>query len=500
MASSDIENRLSAIEVSDRPKGAEAQLHFSWSEWLSGQTIKVLIYVIGDVTALILGQSLAAVVAAKLSHAPEAAFIPSSHSLFYVPFCVAALHLFGAYRRHDLRRPEKELEITCTAATVSFAVWVAAIILFSKASSAYFLLFWYGFSVLLLLIARFGIRGIYGALWNRGLALQRTVLIGTPSECVKFRDLLQLQRHKAFKILGVLVPSSFHGRGAIQQNLPVLGTSEQYHEVVSARPVDLVVLCSASLARELAAHILAHGSRGGRVEIEIYSGVLEGGDLDYERDEFSGLLRVQSLPHWARRVRLLAKEILDRLFGLVGSVIVLLIAPFVAVVIKLEDRGPIFYRSAYLGQDGKLHYYLKFRSMCQDADHVLARSEELRKQFDAKHKLICDPRVTRVGRFLRKYSIDELPQFFSVLLGKLSLVGPRTIRREEGAKYGELLPKLLSFKPGVTGFWQVMGRQTTTYAERVHMDMFYIDHWSIWLDLVIIAKTVWMTIKAEGAY
>ncbi len=135
-----------------------------------------------------------------------------------------------------------------------------------------------------------------------------------------------------------------------------------------------------------------------------------------------------------------------------------------------------------------------------DADRVLQADVALRSRFCEQQKLIDDPRITRVGRFLRKFSLDEFPQFFSVLTGNLTFVGPRTIRQEESVRYGQQLEKLLSFKPGVTGFWQVMGRQTTTYEERVEMDMFYIDHWSIWLDLVIIAKTFWKVLKAEGAY
>ena len=191
---------------------------------------------------------------------------------------------------------------------------------------------------------------------------------------------------------------------------------------------------------------------------------------------------------------------MDIVIGLVGSAATLLLTPFIALLIKIQDGGPIFYRSAYLGQDFQDHYYMKFRTMRVDADQILKQDAELRTQFQRRHKLLEDPRVTRLGRFLRRASLDEFPQFFSVLKGDLTFVGPRTIRREEAVHYGFLLPKLLSVKPGVTGFWQAMGRQTTTYQERVQMDMFYMAHWSIWLDLVIIAKTFWKVLKAEGAY
>jgi lipopolysaccharide/colanic/teichoic acid biosynthesis glycosyltransferase len=153
-----------------------------------------------------------------------------------------------------------------------------------------------------------------------------------------------------------------------------------------------------------------------------------------------------------------------------------------------------------VGTDGRPYYYRKFRTMVSDADAVLHNDPQLKEEFDRKCKLEHDPRVLRVGRFLRKYSIDEFPQFFSLLSGKLTFVGPRTVRQQESQRYGELLPRLLSVKPGMTGYWQVMGRQTTSYEERIQMDMFYIEHWSIWLDLVIMGKTVWKVISADGAY
>jgi lipopolysaccharide/colanic/teichoic acid biosynthesis glycosyltransferase len=170
------------------------------------------------------------------------------------------------------------------------------------------------------------------------------------------------------------------------------------------------------------------------------------------------------------------------------------------VLVNLEDRGPVFYKREFVASDGKIHYYRKFRTMLKDADDILRHDPELKAKFVHQYKLKDDPRLLRVGRFMRRYSLDEFPQFFSVLSGKLTFVGPRVISWEERQCYADLLPKLLSFKPGLTGFWQVMGRQTTTYEERVQMDMFYVDRWSIWLDLIIIAKTFWQVLKAEGAY
>ena len=196
----------------------------------------------------------------------------------------------------------------------------------------------------------------------------------------------------------------------------------------------------------------------------------------------------------------LVKRLLDYGMGGIGSVITLLLTPIIALVLKFADGGPAFYRREFVDCDGCVRYYLKFRTMSQDADQRLRDDPALKRAFDLKYKLEDDPRVLPFGRVLRKYSIDEFPQFFSLLTGRLTLVGPRVISREETSRYGDLLPKLLSVKPGLTGYWQVMGRQNTTYQQRIEMDMFYIDHCSLALDLRIVALTVWKVLRAEGAY
>src|SRR5436190_18308132 len=142
--------------------------------------------------------------------------------------------------------------------------------------------------------------------------------------------------------------------------------------------------------------------------------------------------------------------VVDCVVGMVGSALTLLITPLVALLIKFEDRGPVFYAREFVDCDGTVRYYLKFRTMVQNADDILATDADLQQQFSEKHKLKNDPRILRIGRFLRKFSIDEFPQFFSLLTGDLTLVGPLVISRAETARYGELLPKLLSVKPGIT--------------------------------------------------
>lgn len=184
-----------------------------------------------------------------------------------------------------------------------------------------------------------------------------------------------------------------------------------------------------------------------------------------------------------------------------GALIVLLSPIFLVLglLVVLEDGWPIIYRRRVVGRDGLFDAY-KFRSMRKNADAILAADPLLKQEFERNFKLKNDPRVTRVGAVLRKLSLDELPQLFNVVRGQMSLVGPRMISPEELAKYGANKGMLLSVKPGLTGYWQVNGRQKVGYEERVNMDLHYINNWSLGMDLKILLKTPFAVLKREGAY
>jgi lipopolysaccharide/colanic/teichoic acid biosynthesis glycosyltransferase len=172
----------------------------------------------------------------------------------------------------------------------------------------------------------------------------------------------------------------------------------------------------------------------------------------------------------------------------------------IAGLVLVTSGRPILHRRRVVGQGGTAFDALKFRTMVTDAAQILARDPALRSAFEAKHKLEDDPRITRVGRFLRKYSLDELPQFINIVRGEMWLVGPRMISPEELAKYGRQATKLVSVKPGITGLWQVSGRQQTTYERRVELDMQYIDSWSVATDVRILLRTFGVVLSGRGAH
>jgi exopolysaccharide biosynthesis polyprenyl glycosylphosphotransferase len=196
----------------------------------------------------------------------------------------------------------------------------------------------------------------------------------------------------------------------------------------------------------------------------------------------------------------LVKSMVDRAAAAVG---LLLISPLligIAGVIRLHDRGPVFYRQTRVGRDGRTFSMIKFRSMVIDAEK---RRDELTENNEAAgplFKLRRDPRITPVGAFLRRYSLDELPQLFNVLAGTMSLVGPRPPLPEEAAVYPADMRRRLKVKPGLTGLWQVSGRSDLSWTESIRLDVRYVENWSLAMDLTILWKTFRAVLNGQGAY
>lgn len=199
------------------------------------------------------------------------------------------------------------------------------------------------------------------------------------------------------------------------------------------------------------------------------------------------------------------KRIIDIIGALVGLIVLVPVIVVLYIIRKTskEENGPLFYEHLRYGKNGKMFKLYKFRSMCVNADEklqeYLEQNEEARKEFEKYQKLKDDPRITKLGNFLRKTSLDELPQMLNILKGELSFVGPRPVVEEEIKKYGNNKDKFLSIKPGLTGYWQVNGRSNTTYEERMEMELYYVDNCSLWLDTKIFFKTFIAVFRKEGA-
>ena len=210
------------------------------------------------------------------------------------------------------------------------------------------------------------------------------------------------------------------------------------------------------------------------------------------------------------RFNLFIYEISKRYFEIIFSIFIILLSiPLVLVLsllIKLNSRGPIFFKQIRIGKDKKLFECIKFRTMSKEADDILnnllLKDKKLRKEFKKTQKLKNDPRITPVGKFLRKTSLDELPQFLNVLKGEMSLIGPRPIVEEEKIRYGKNLNKVLSIKPGITGLWQVSGRNKLSYKRRIKLDLIYVNERNIYMDFNILIRTIGVILFPfdRGAY
>lgn len=199
-----------------------------------------------------------------------------------------------------------------------------------------------------------------------------------------------------------------------------------------------------------------------------------------------------------------SKRILDLVLCLLGMPVILPLSLLLIIYICLNSRGAPIYRQERIGKDGKPFMLYKFRTMVKNADQLLlaclAEDPALAAEWAANQKLKNDPRLTSAGRFLRKTSLDELPQIINIIQGNMTIVGPRPIVQDEKGRYGKYFHEYCEVYPGLTGLWQTSGRNNTTYAQRIAYDHYYINNWSLWLDLRIMVRTIPVTIKAYGAY
>jgi Undecaprenyl-phosphate galactose phosphotransferase WbaP len=226
------------------------------------------------------------------------------------------------------------------------------------------------------------------------------------------------------------------------------------------------------------------------------------GSLWVEPRDVDGYLGLEIHYHLLAWPYVLTKRLID----LTGSILLLIFLSPVLVILSLlivlDSRGPVFFRQERIGRDSRHFKIFKFRTMIDGAEEILAKLLEedptAMAEYEKFHKLEKDPRITRIGGFLRKFSLDELPQLWNVFIGNMSLTGPRAYLLSELKNIGSYAPIILRVNPGMTGWWQVLGRNSTTFEKRLEMDEYYISNWSLWMDVYIILKTGIAVFRGTG--
>ncbi|MBS6392526.1 MAG: undecaprenyl-phosphate galactose phosphotransferase WbaP [Veillonella sp.] len=329
------------------------------------------------------------------------------------------------------------------------------------------------------------------------------LLVGAGKTAELVNKSLQRMPVSYYKIIGFVDdnPKS----ESIATTLPCLGRFIDVEQVIQKTGVQNVLVCAPGLESKQLVKLINHL----QLLVRKVSFVPDIFGIPASNISARGLMEEQAIVvrvqnNLAKKSNRIMKRIFDIVATVCGGILILPILAIVAILIYLDSPGPIVFGHKRVGQDGKEFPCYKFRSMVPNAQEALEiylkENPAAREEWERDFKLKDDPRVTRIGKFLRKTSLDELPQLWNVLIGDMSLVGPRPIVRDEIVKYGDYINDFYLVPPGITGVWQVSGRSDTTYEERVLMDSWYVHNWSVWIDIVYLLKTVLAVVKSKGAY
>lgn len=361
------------------------------------------------------------------------------------------------------------------------------------------LLLTWAFSIAGVVFGRFVVRHVVHAARARGRFVAPVLIIGANQEGRAIAAHLHESPSAGMHVLGFLDDRIDEGREVLN-GLRVLGPIDDAPKWIEQLNIGEVIVASSALTRAELLDVYQAFALRDDVTLRMSSGLFEMLTTGMRIRQVGSVALLS-----ANRTRLSTSErIIKRATDLIlGALALLALSPLMlllALLIRLDSPGPILHRRRVLASNGKTFDAFKFRTMHVNGDEILARRPELAEQLAQSMKLKDDPRVTRAGRAVRKLSLDELPQLINVLLGQMSLVGPRMITPEEADRYGQWRWNLLTVKPGITGLWQVSGRSDISYPERVQIDMNYIRNYSLWLDIMLMARTIPAVFKKTGAY
>ena len=407
----------------------------------------------------------------------------------------------GIYNRRYLLGGTREYALVFNGTTLGmFALIAAGFLLPELIFARGWLILAWGFSFFFIALGRFSLRRVIYSLRQFGYFLSPAVIVGANDEGFSLAEQLVAWRASGLHIMG-FVDKKFPAGTLLTQDLYALGTVEQLPVIVNKYQVEEIILAtSAFTTRDSLLDIFKSYGVASGVNVRMSSGLYEIITTGLTVKEFANVPLVGINQVRLSRTDRIMKSVLD--YSLTIPTLIFLSPLFAAIgiAIKLDSPGPVFHRRKVLGVNGREFRAWKFRTMIVDGDSLIDADPALKAELEANYKLKNDPRITNLGHFLRKTSLDELPQLFNVISGDMSLVGPRMITCPELDKYDQWDINLLTVRPGITGLWQVSGRSDVSYEQRVSYDMYYVRNWTIWLDLQLLFQTIPAVIKKRGAY
>ena len=415
--------------------------------------------------------------------------------IFYVIFILILAWLNGLYPGFGLPAVQEMQKVlyVVSLATVFLGVFLFLQQLGVAYSRVVFVLTWF-LSVLFMMLGRFALRNRFSNFSWWGIPM---IVVGSKARVKPIIEKLQQTRRLGFRpvyyyVLDGLAEQPIKGVVPIesQQVLQDMISKTKIQHVIFTDPITEFNAIEFQWMRDVFPNIL------------FIIDTASFGSLWVRPIDVHGTLAIETNYHLLNKQETIIKRVFDMLLSLLLLLVTWPIFIFMALLVRIDSKGPILYTQKRLGQDGELFDSYKFRTMYENADEILQelleKDDDARQEYQIYHKLTQDPRVTHVGKFLRRFSLDEMPQFINVLKGNMNLIGPRSYLPRELPAMGTSANVILKVRPGITGWWQVMGRNATSFKERLQLDEYYISNWSIWLDIYIVIKTVWVLIRAEG--
>ena len=358
--------------------------------------------------------------------------------------------------------------------------------------------YFYLLSIVTTVSLRIGLRLWHRLRRNRSGSVARILVIGAGRVGADIVAEFNRQQWPGISFVGFLDDDKSKQSDSVLE-LPILGTTEKMHEIIRRHRVDEVIIALPSSAQTRLANLVVSLYEA-PVRVRIVPDYFELAFFGATVESLGGIpligLRDPAIDSFQRFVKRVADIMLSILLLIVTAPVMIL----TAIAIKLEDRGPILYRAPRVGENGKLFHMLKFRSMIMNADRMQPTVNQVDGKGNIVHKAVDDPRITRTGRFIRRTSIDELPQFINVLRGEMSLVGPRPELPWLVARYEPWQRKRFAVPQGITGWWQISGRSDNLMHLHTDQDLYYIQNYSLWLDIEILWRTITVVFRGRGAY
>jgi len=439
-----------------------------------------------------------------LGEVEEVFYIENNYVFYSILFILSAVSIFSFFRLYNWDRIYRGSGyysriikgIIINIIVIILAGYIFELFTFSRK----WILLLFILSVLFIFFSRFFIEFISIKSLKKISGISKSIVLGIGEDAKRIEDSFEKYSLEGDKVLGFVdYRAKIKKNKEYSKSFNILGYIEDLKRLIIESEIQRVIIVSSEFKYDVLLDILEE-LKSFDISVLIFPGFFEFSIKRVDMREIAGIPLMQVSNIGFSGINLFLKNTIDYIFGLIIFILFIPIYLIVGSAIKINSPGPVFYKQKRLTKNSKFFYMYKFRSMYIDADERLKDLEEYNEADGPLFKMKRDPRITKVGRFIRRFSIDELPQIINVLRGELSLVGPRPPIPKEIEQYEDWQHKRLNVKQGITGLWQVSGRSELSFEEMARLDLYYIQNWSIEMDIKILLKTIPTVLFGKGAY